>query len=89
MEYGLTFEEVHSPHALSYAFDCATYLRLIVKCQGMTDIAKTGSTEEPMMLAVTLDGALLTALLGHVSAGLKDIDPHITCPLNGLPIIHF
>ena len=70
-------------------FDYAAYLRLLVKYQGMTHIAMTGSEEPPMMLAVTLDGALLTALLCHVSAGLKSIDPWITCPLNGLPITHF
>ena len=89
MAHGIGFEEVETEIGLSYVFDFATYLRLLVNAHGMTDIAKTGSGRKPMMIAVTLDGAALTHELGHVSGGLKNVDPRCLHPITGMPIAHF
>ena len=55
----------------------------------MIDIAKTGSTCPPMLIAPTMDGAQLTNELGHVTAGVKIVDPRCVHPITGIPVIQF
>lgn len=42
--------------------------------------------EKPALMAATLDGAQLTNVLGHVTAGVKVIDPRATDPVTGTPL---
>jgi hypothetical protein len=53
---------------------------------GLDKYAATNSGHKPVMLAHTLDGAMLTAHLGHVTAGIKIVDPRATDPKSGIPI---
>ena len=81
--HGITWLEDTCEYGISYKFDFAASLRLMVQQQGMVDIAKTGSIEPQMLMAVTMDGARFTADLSHVAGGLKDVDPRIIDPISG------
>ena len=81
--FNLGYREVESEFGLSYTFDFAAVLRLIVEAHGMVDVCRTGSSEPPMLIGFTLDGAALTKELGHasVTGGIKLIHPKCICPL--------
>ena len=49
---------------------------------GLTDIAKNGAIE----LAITMDGATLFGTSGHVTAGIKTIDPRSLNPTTKKPL---
>ena len=86
---GLDIKETTSDFGVSYKFDFDILLRLIIEGYGMVDVAKAGSRERPMLIAPTLDGAKLTNELGHVTGGIKIVDPRCINPLTGTPIVNF
>ena len=87
--HGLGFEEKQTEAGLFYYFDPETLLRKYVECMGMVDVAKAGSGEDPMVLAVTGDWAKLTAELGHLTVGLKTTDCRCKNPNTGLNVSNF
>jgi hypothetical protein len=62
-------------------------LRMIICVFGLDKYAATGSGHRPVMIAHTLDGAMLTSHLGHhVTAAIKIVDPRACDPVSGIPI---
>jgi hypothetical protein len=84
--YGLEIKETMSTHSPSFSFDFDIYVRLILDGYGLSKYAETGSKARPILLAHTMDGAQLTSMLGHVSAGIKIVDPRALDPVTGFPI---
>jgi hypothetical protein len=84
--YGLDITVDKTSHGPSLYFDLDKLLRLIMCGYGLDKFAATGSGHKPVMIAHTLDGAMLTSHLGHVTAGIKIVDPRATNPVTGIPI---
>ncbi|CAB9505987.1 hypothetical protein SEMRO_250_G098940.1 [Seminavis robusta] len=82
-DFGLSIVETINDHGPTLRFDFEIYLRMILAGFGLDHHAETGSLSEPVLLAHTLDGAQLTAHLGHVTAGVKIIDPRAVDPITG------
>jgi hypothetical protein len=53
-------------HGPSLSFDYDTLIRMILIGYGLDKYAATNSGHKPVMIAHTLDGAMLTAHLGHM-----------------------
>ena len=55
---------------------------------GLDTAAETTSRDiqKPVLIAYTLDGAQLTNALGHVTAGIKIVDPRAKDPITGIPL---
>jgi hypothetical protein len=85
-KFGLAIDVAKTDHGPSLSFDLDNLLRLIIGGYGLDKYAATGSGHPPVMIAHTLDGAMLTAHLGHVTAGIKIVDPRAKNPLTDLPI---
>ena len=85
-EYGLQIEESVSRHGPSYMFDLNIYLRLLLDGYQLSQYAMSGSSEKPVLIAYTLDGAQLTMNLGHVTAGVKIVDPRAIDPSTGVVV---
>ena len=85
-KYGLNVIVDNTPHGPSLRFDLDTVLRLILKGFGLDKFAATDSGHPPVMLAHTLDGAMLASHLGHVTAGIKIVDPRAIDPMTGYAI---
>ncbi|CAB9529733.1 hypothetical protein SEMRO_2605_G332420.1 [Seminavis robusta] len=83
VDFGLTIVETINDHGPTLRFDFEIYLRMILSGFGLDQHAETGSLSEPVLLAHTLDGAQFTAHLGHVTAGIKIIDPRAVDPMTG------
>ena len=84
LSLGLEINVKATEYGNVYYFDPATLLRIIVEEHGMTEIAREGSNEKPMLLSVTIDGALLTADLKHITFGLKKADVRMVNALTGI-----
>jgi hypothetical protein len=68
--YGLDIIVESTSHGPSLTFDLDNLFRLIVTGYGLDKFAATGSGHKPVIIAHTLDGAMLTSHLGHVTAGI-------------------
>ena len=86
-DHGLSINVEKTTHGPSLYFDLDNFLRMILVGFGLDKYAQTGSGHKPVMIAHTLDGAMLTSHLGHVTAGIKIVDPRATDPVTGLPIL--
>ena len=75
-DHGLKIIKEMTKHGPSYRFDFDILLRMILMAHGLHDFAATSSIGKhaPVMVAWTLDGAELTKLLSHVTAGIKVVD---------------
>jgi hypothetical protein len=84
---GLDIIVEKTSHGPSLTFDLDNLFGLITCGYGLVDkFAATGSGHKPVMIAHTLDGAMLTSHLGHVTAGIKIVDPRAIDPMTGIPI---
>jgi hypothetical protein len=84
--HGLVINVDKTTHGPSLWFELDTILRMIICGFGLDKIAATGSSHKPVIIAHTLDGAMLTSHLGHVTAGIKIVDPRALDPTTGIPI---
>jgi hypothetical protein len=84
--YGLAINVEKTRHGPSLSFDLDTLLRLIICGYGLDKFAATASGHPPVLIAHTLDGAMLTSNLGHVTAGTKIVDPRAANPMTGIHI---
>jgi hypothetical protein len=85
-DFGLDIIVEKTSHGPSLTFDLDNLLRLIICGYGLDKFATTCSGHKQVMLAHTLDGAMLTSHLGHVTVGIKIVDPRASNPLTGIPI---
>lgn len=85
-EHSLETKETHSQHGPSHSFDLDTCMRLTLDGYGLSSCAVTGAAAKPVTLAHALDGAQLTQQLGHVTAGIKLVDPRAVDPVTGPPL---
>jgi hypothetical protein len=67
----------------SARFDYRSYTDYLLSKFGLLDIIMDATTEKPVVVAVTLDGAKLSKFLSHVTAGFKLVDPRCINPLTG------
>jgi hypothetical protein len=73
--HGLGIMESQTIHGPVFSFDFNQFMRLIMKGFGLIDHAATASQSKPVMICWTLDGAQLTNQLGHLTGGIKIVDP--------------
>ena len=87
-DYLLGFNEEVNKHGPTFSFDLDVLMRLVLTGHGLDVAAQTTSkkTHQPVIVAYTLDGAQLTNTLGHVTAGIKIVDPRALDPLTGIPL---
>ena len=87
-EYLLGFKESVNQHGPTFTFDLDVLMRLVLTGHGLDVAAQTSSrkTHKPVIVAYTLDGAQLTNTLGHVTAGIKIVDPRALDPITGIPL---
>ena len=83
-QLGLTFTTSNEGGGTFYCFDFDNLLRLILQRTGLALHAREGSTCMPVQVAFTIDGAALTNHLGHVTCGLKIVDPRAMDPRTGV-----
>lgn len=74
-----TFTQNYMDHGEVIGFDVEKMIRFIIQRYGLHDHAING----PVELAVTVDGAQLTNDIGHVTLGVKLVDPRCIDPLTG------
>ena len=88
MDLGLGFTETRNEHGPTFKFDLDILLRMALTGHGLDTAAETTSRdiEKPVLIAYTLDGAQLTNALGHVTAGIKIVDPRAKDPITGIPL---
>jgi hypothetical protein len=82
-DHGLVVLQSSTPHGPVFSFEIHNFLRLILKGFGLIDHARTGAASRPVMLCWTLDYAQLTRELGHLTGGIKIVDPRSKDPMNG------
>ena len=85
-EHGLAIQTSMTQHGLVFSFEINNVIRQIVKQFGLEEYTRTGSSAKPVMLTYTLDGAQLTNELGHLTGGIKIVDPRAIDPSTGIPI---
>jgi hypothetical protein len=85
-EYGFTINEAATIHGPVYSFDAYNIIRQVCKAFQLEEYAITGSGQPPVQLTYTMDGAQLTNELGHVTGGIKVVDPRAVDPLTGIPL---
>jgi hypothetical protein len=83
LDHGLEILETKAPQGPVFLFEIYNFIRLLMKGFGLVELAKTGSTSSPVMLCWTLDYAQLTRELGHLTGGLKIVDPRSVDPVSG------
>ena len=81
----LTFTSAPTDFGQLYQFDLESVVRFVVEKYDLGKDAQSGSETSKVMLAVTLDGAVLTKYLSHVTLGIKLIDPRSIDPRTGKP----
>jgi hypothetical protein len=80
---GLDIIETTTEHGPVFSFEIFQFMRLLMKGFGLVEYAKTGSTSSPVMICWTLDYAQLTRELGHLTGGIKIVDPRSVDPVTG------
>jgi hypothetical protein len=80
---GLEIIEKKTDHGPVFSFDIYQFMRMLMKGFGLVEHAKTGSTSSPVMICWTLDYAQLTRELGHLTGGIKIVDPRSVDPVTG------
>ena len=74
---GLKINVETTEHGPSYWFDLDILMRLILEAHGLSFFATSTAAllgHAPVLIAYTLDGAVLTDALSHVTAGIKIVD---------------
>jgi hypothetical protein len=87
VDHGLEILETITPQGPVFSFEIYNFIRTILRGFGLIDHAKTGSSSSPVMICWTLDYAQLTRELGHLTGGLKIVDPRSVDPITGNPLV--
>lgn len=85
----LDTQEKTSQHGPSHHFDQNTLLRMLLTGFCPDSFAEMGSSVKAVLLSCTMDGAQLTDNLGHVTAGIKIVDPRAKDPSVSMPVCLF
>lgn len=85
--HGLVINEESNRHGISHWFGLDTQIRMTLDGFGLSQWAETGSGDSPVLLCHTLDGAQLTMCLGHVTAGVKIVDPRAVDPITRMLLV--
>jgi hypothetical protein len=86
-EYGLEIHEELTAPGPVFSFEIYNFIRTILKGFGLADNARTGSLCSPVLICWTLDYAQLTRELGHLTGGIKIVDPRAVDPQTGIPLL--
>ena len=78
----IPFEQKTVAGSEVFQFHYEQKLRFLLKTFKLDEIARHDSVE----LCVTMDGAVLTSALSHLTAGVKVTDNRAICPRTGLPL---
>ena len=70
----------------SAGFNFNLYFEHILSKFGLLDLVNDPSTTDPVKVAVTFDGNLISHFLGHVTGGFKLVDKQCIDPKTGLPL---
>ncbi len=70
----------------SGGFDFKLYLEHTLSKFGLLELVNDPSTTDPVKIAVTFDGGLISRFLGHVTGGFKLVDKRCVDPKTGLPL---
>jgi hypothetical protein len=79
-DYGLVIHETTTEPGPVFSFEIYNFIRTILKGFGLSEKARTGSLSRPVMICWTLDYAQLPRELGHLTGGVKIMDPHAVDP---------
>jgi hypothetical protein len=82
-DHGLEIIEEKTTHGPVFSFEIFNFIRTVLRGFGLIEHAKTGSTSSPVVICWTLDYAQLTRELGHLTGGLKIVDPRAVDPVSG------
>jgi hypothetical protein len=87
-QYGFDIHERTTLHGPVYSFNIYNVIRQVCKAfeLELEEFAATGSGHPPVQITYTMDGAQLTNELGHVTGGIKVVDPRAVDPLSGIPL---
>jgi hypothetical protein len=64
-------------------FEDCQYLEYMLSKFGLLDIMNDPNTRDPGKVSVTFDGGKISRFLGHVTGGIKLVDPRCTDPKSG------
>ena len=69
-----------------FSFDLKKVTRAVLRAYGLEELAQTGSTSKPVLFCWSMDGAMLTRELQHLTGGFKLVDPRAINPITGIPL---
>jgi hypothetical protein len=85
-EYQFDIKQVDTIHGPVYSFDIHNLIRKVCQAFLLESYAVTGFFSAPVQLTYTMDGAQLTNDLGHVTGGVKVVDPRAIDPSTGVAL---
>ena len=88
VEKDLSYTITETPRGTIYKCNYNTIMRTLIERYGAEEIAKVGSEHPPLLIGVTLDGAMFTKDLQHVMCGLKWVQPGLIHPFTGKRVMH-
>jgi hypothetical protein len=87
IEDGLEIQEQSTAPGPVFSFKIFNFIQTILKGFGLDVNARTGSLSSPVLICWTLGYAQLTRELGHLTGGIKIVDPRAVDPQTGIPLL--